>query len=283
MGWSNSPPKLQSVQHQKQNAERRLKWLVMTCALFGAHLSNLGVTTSHAQLYKWVDENGKTQYTDTIPPASTDRARKELRSDGTVKTSTDRAATAEEKRLAAIKAAEDAKIKAVQNERDRKDKALLNTYTSLADYDRVRDRALDTMAASIRTLEEREIVINKIIASEGKYSPPVAAVVAVAPAPAPVAPPVAGKPAAPLTPAKPPVVKTAGQLLLEAKSELPRAKDAIIAKRRDLQDLTALYANDRVRLSRLIDAENAKIAADRAPSNELKATSAQANQPAKKK
>ena len=279
MGWSNSPPKLQSVQHQKQNTERRLKWLVVTCTLFGA----LGVTASHAQLYKWVDENGKTQYTDTIPPASTDRARKELRSDGTVKTSTERAATAEENRLAAIKAAEDAKAKAVQNERDRKDKALLNTYTSLADYDRVRDRALDTMAASIRTLEEREIVINKIIASEGKYLPPVAAVV-VAPAPvAPVAPPVAGKPAAPLPPAKPPVVKTAGQLFLEAKSELPRAKDAIVAKRRDLQDLTALYAHDRVRLSRLIDAENAKMAADRAPSNELKATSAKESQPAKKK
>ena len=279
MGWSNSPPKLQSVQHQKQNTERRLKWLVVTCTLFGA----LGVTASHAQLYKWVDENGKTQYTDTIPPASTDRARKELRSDGTVKTSTERAATAEEKRLAAIKAAEDAKATAVQNERDRKDKALLNTYTSLADYDRVRDRALDAMEASIRTLEEREIVINKIIASEGKYLPPVAAVAAVAPAPAPVAPPAAGKPASPLPPAKPPVVKTAGQLFLEAKSELPRAKDAIVAKRRDLQDLTALYAHDRVRLSRLIDAENAKMAADRAPSNELKATSAKENQPAKKK
>ena len=248
MGGSNSPPKLHAVQHQKQNAERRLKWLVVTCALFGA----LGMSASHAQLYKWVDENGKTQYTDTIPPASTDRARKELRSDGTVKTSTERAATAEEKRLAALKAAADAKIKAVQEERDRKDKALLNTYTSLADYDRVRDRALGAVANDIRMLQEREIVINKIIASNGSYVPPVAAVVV---APAPVAPPVAGKPAAPV---KPPVVKTAGTLLLEAKSELPRAKDAIIAKRRDLEDLTALYAKDRVRLSGLIDAENAK-------------------------
>lgn len=274
MGWSNSPPKLHAVQHQKQNAERRLKWLVVTCALFSA-LS--GVTASHAQLYKWVDENGKVQYTDTIPPASTDRARKELRSDGTVKTSTERAATAEEKRLAALKAAADAKIKAVQEERDRKDKALLNTYTSLADYDRVRDRALGAVANDIRMLQEREIVTNKIIASNGSYVPPVAAVVV---APAPVAPPVAGKPAAPV---KPPVVKTAGTLLLEAKSELPRAKDAIIAKRRDLEDLTALYANDRVRLSRLIDAENAKMNADRAPSNELKATSTQVAPTAKKK
>ena len=276
MGWSNSPPTLQPLQLQKKYAERRLKWLVVAFVLFGA----FGVTASHAQLYKWVDENGKIQYTDTIPPASTDRARKELRADGTVKTSTDRAATAEERRLAALKAVEDAKIKAVQDERDRKDKALLNTYTSLADYDRVRDRALAAVANDIRTLEEREVVLNHIIASDGKFSPPVASPAASS---APAAPPVAGKAAAPPTPAKPTVVKTAGMVLLEAKSELPRAKAAILSKRRDLEGLTALYAHNRVRLSSLIAVENAKMNADRAPTAALKATSEQVTLPAKKK
>ena len=250
-----------------------MKWLVVTCALFAA----LSATTGHAQLYKWVDENGKTQYTDTIPPASTDRARKELRSDGTVKASTDRAATSEEKRLAALKAVEDAKLKQVQDERDRKDKALLNTYSSLADFDRVRDRALGNVVADISTLEQREIVINKMIASEGKFVPPV---VAAAPAPTPATPPVVGKPA---TPVKLPPVKTANTLLLEAKSELPRAKEAILSKKRELQNLTAMYANERIRLSRLIDAENAKMNGDTGPAVELKATSAQAVTPAKKK
>ena len=263
-----------------------MKWLVVTSALYAALA---GVTASHAQLYKWVDENGKVQYTDTIPPASTDRARKELRSDGTIKQSTERAATAEEKRLAALKAVEDTKLKLVQDERDRKDKALLNTYSSLADFDRVRDRALGAIATDIRALEAREIVVNKIIASNGSYVAPVVApvtpVALVAPvaAPAPAAaaaPPVAGKPAVPV---KPPAVKTAGTLLLEAKSELPRAKEAILGKRRSLEDLTALYATDRVRLSRLIDAENAKMNADKAPAPELKGTSAPAAHPAKKK
>ncbi len=251
-----------------------MKWLVVTCALYAALA---GVTASHAQLYKWVDENGKTQYTDTIPPGSTDRARKELRSDGTVKQSTERAATAEEKRLAALKAVEDAKIRLAQDERERKDKALLSTYVNLVDFDRVRDRALGNVAADIRMLEQREIVINKIIASNGSYVPPV---VAPAPASTPAAPPVAGKPAAP---AKAPPVKTANTLLLEAKSELPRAREAILGKKRDLEDLTALYASDRIRLSRLIDAENAKMNADKIPAVELKATSAQAVLPAKKK
>lgn len=249
-----------------------MKWLVATIALVSV-LS--GITASHAQLYKWVDENGKTQYTDTIPPASTDRARKELRSDGTVKANTERAATAEEKRLAALKAVEDAKLKALRDEHDRKDKALLNTYSSLADFDRVRDRALGAVATDVRTLQEREIALSKTIANNGSSTPLVAA-----PAPASAAPADAGKTA---TPVKPPPVKTAGTLLLEAKSDLPRVKEAILGKRRDLEDLTALYASDRVRLSRLIDAENAKINTDKAPTVEPKATSAQVPLPAKKK
>lgn len=249
-----------------------MKWLVVACALSGA----LGATTGHAQLYKWVDENGKTQYTDTIPPANTDRARKELRSDGTVKNSTERAATAEEKRLASLKAIEDAKLKQTQDERERKDKALLTTYPTLLDYDRVRDRALGSIAAEIRVLQEREIVINKTIASNGSYLPPVVAPAAM---PAPTAPAVTAKPT---TPATPPPAKTAGMLLLEAKSDLPRVKEAIVGKRRDLEDLTALYTSDRVRLTRLIDAENAKMNPVKAATLDAKSSTAGAALPAKK-
>ena len=199
------------------------------------------VSVSHAQLYKWVDENGKTQYGDTIPPTSTDRARKELRSDGTVKQSTERAATTEEKRTALLKASEDAVHKAAQNERDRKDKALLMTYSSLADFDRVRDRALAAMIFDIRVLTEREILLGKIIAANGVVTAP---------------------PSSSATPlAKAPAVKSAATLLAEAKSELPRIVEALARKNQDLADITALYAGDRIRLARLIDAENAKLGA----------------------
>ena len=276
MGWSKSPPKWRPLQHQKQNTERRWKGLVVSAVLLAA----CGATAGHAQVYKWVDENGKTQYTDTIPPASTDRARKELRSDGTVKFSTDRAATAEEKRLASLRAVEAAKIKAAQDEHDRKDKALLNTYTSLLDYDRVRDRALSTVAADIRTLQDREVVLNQIIASDGRFLPPVTGPVAV---PAPAVAPVAGKPVAPAPAPKATLVKTAGMVLLEAKSELPRARAAIVSKRHDFEALTALYASDRDRLSRLIDLENAKTTTEKTSAAEQKVISDPTVVPAKKK
>lgn len=238
MGWLNNSLKLQPLQHQKQNAERRSEWLLLTMVLFSA----LHITASHAHLYKWVDENGRAQYTDAIPPASTDRARKELRSDGIVKSSTDRAATVEERRLATLKALEDAKLRSVVDERDRKDKALLNTYVSLVDFDRVRDRALGVLINNIRTLEERETLLNYIITNDGKLPPPVA-----------------GSRVAPLTALKSSMVKPADMLLLSAKSELPFVKTEIAFKRHDLEALTALYVFDRVRLSQLISTENAKL------------------------
>ena len=71
-------------------------------------------------------------------------------------------------------------------------------------------------------------------------------------------------------------------LLLEAKADLPRVKDAILGKRRDLEDLTALYSSDRVRLARLIDAENAKMNPVKAATLDAKSSTAGAALPAKK-
>ena len=238
MGWLTNSLKLQLLQHQKQNVKRRSKWPLLAVVLLGA----LHGTISHAQLYKWADENGKAQYTDAIPPASTDRARKELRSDGIIKSSTDRAATIEERRLATLKAFEDAKFKAIVDERNRKDKALLNTYVNLMDFDRVRDRALGALVNDIRTLEEREVLLNYVINNDGKFSPPIT-----------------DNRIAPLAVLKSSVVKPTDMLLLGAKSELPFVKTEIASRRQNLEVLTALHVADRARLSRLIDSENAKM------------------------
>ena len=211
---------------------------------------------SHAQLYKWTDENGKVHYTDTIPPSANDRARKELRTDGTIKSETTRALTAEEKRQAALRAEEDAKKRAVQEERDRKDRALLNTYPNLQDFDRMRDRTLATMDTDIRSLTDKEAILNKVIETNGSFVPPSAA-----PPPAPAAVP--GKPAPPPPPKE--AAKSASARVIEAKAELPRLTETINRKRKDRADMATLYANERVRLSGLLDAEKAKLAASNAP------------------
>ncbi len=260
MGWSSS--------RRGDPKERRLVSLAVACVfLCAGH--------SHAQLYKWTDENGKVQYSDTVPPTANDRARKELRSDGTIKRETERALTAEEKRLAAVRAAEEAKAKEVQAERERKDKALLATYTDLKDFERVRDRALATLDNEIRALTERETYLGKVLATpEGQPLPPeMAPMVMIGPSagqtPDKNAPAAAGTkaaPAKPATPVKPSAPKTYTARLIEAKAELPRVTDTLTRKRRDRGDLAALYASERVRLANLFDAERAKQEAAKAAS-----------------
>lgn len=228
--------------------------LAAACALLTAG-------TCEAQLYKWVDENGKVQYSDTIPPAANDRARKELRADGTLKRETERAATVEEKRLAAQRAAEEAKAREARLEQERKDKALLSTYADLKDFDRVRDRALGNLEAEIRYLTEREAILAKIVAGQQATPQEIAKLASPASAPATPAAAPAAAPGAP--PAAP---KSANALLLEAKSELPRVTELLTRKRRDRADLATLYAAERIRLANLIDAENARLAAATAAS-----------------
>lgn len=261
-------------------------WPLAACALLVA-------APGEAQLYKWVDENGKVQYSDTIPPAANDRARKELRADGTLKRETERAATAEEKRLAAQRAADEAKAREARLEQERKDKALLSTYTDLKDFDRVRDRALGNLETEIRNLTEREAILAKIVAGQqatpqdlAKLASPTSAPANPAPAPAPSAPTAAGAAKAPPpAPAKPAAPKSANALLLEAKSELPRVTELLTRKRRDRADLATLYAAERIRLANLIDAENAKLAAATAAATAAgrpAATATPAQSPAKK-
>ncbi len=246
MGWSIS-----RLRNMNSMSKRRHKSLTVTCALVVA----TGFTGhSQAQLYKWVDENGKVQYSDTVPPSAVDRARKELRSDGTVKADTERAATAEERRLAALKAVEDAKLKVIQDERDRKDKALLSTYSDLADFDRVRDRALAIMDAEYQALVVRETLLKKVIALPAG-SPPMVVPAPPAPPPPPAPPAVAGKP----PPAKPAPPKPTVITQIEARGELPRLNDAMARKKRDREDSTATYAKERVRLASLIAANDAVV------------------------
>ncbi len=113
-----------------------------------------------AQLYKWTDANGKVHYSDTVPPEANDGARKQLSSEGVVRGQVDRALTPEERRAAAVKADADRKAREIVEERERRDRALVSTYTSLADFDRVRNRALGVLDAEVKALTAQLAALN---------------------------------------------------------------------------------------------------------------------------
>jgi hypothetical protein len=127
--------------------------------------------SASAQLYKWTDENGKVHYSDTVPPSANDRARKEMRTDGTVKGQIDRALSPEERRAAALKKADEEKEQIAKSERDRKEKALLTSYSSIEEYDRVRARDLAQVQSENTAIENRMFVAQNQRAELLKVAP----------------------------------------------------------------------------------------------------------------
>lgn len=134
---------------------------------------------AQARLYKWVDENGKVHYTDTLPPASASQGNAELSKGGSVVKKTE-SAEERQKRLAAE--AEAAERRKAAAEQARKDRALLSTYTSEKEIDLARDRALEhhnlvikSAQARLKQLEPSTKELGEKVAAASKKGKPVPA------------------------------------------------------------------------------------------------------------
>lgn len=130
----------------------------MKCAktLFIVFCALLAAGTAGAQkLYKYVDENGRTRYTDRPPIDMTGRASEQLNSQGTVVKRNAAALTPEE--LAAQEEAERKRREtaAIAREEARKNRALLATYPSIKDIEDARRRALENNAEAVRQIKLR--------------------------------------------------------------------------------------------------------------------------------
>jgi Domain of unknown function (DUF4124) len=115
----------------------------------------LATPTAAQKLYKYVDSNGKTIYTDKPPIEATGRASEQLNTQGTVIQRTKAAPTAEERAALAEtrkrKIEDDIRTK----EEKRKNEALLNTYSSETDIDEARERALKGNEEAIKDAERK--------------------------------------------------------------------------------------------------------------------------------
>lgn len=130
----------------------------MKCAktLFFVFCALLAAGTAGAQkLYKYVDENGRTRYTDRPPIDMTGRASELLNSQGTVVKRNAAALTPEE--IAAQEAEEQRKREAaaIAREENRRNRALLATYPSIKDIDDARARALANNSEATRQITLR--------------------------------------------------------------------------------------------------------------------------------
>lgn len=114
-------------------------------------------TTVQAAMYRWVDSAGHVQYSDTLPPTYQKSGAAELNKQGLV---IKRTASASERKAEADNKAEQAILKRAADEQARLDRALTSTYTTEAEIDLARDRALAHHKLAIQGADLRAKAVN---------------------------------------------------------------------------------------------------------------------------
>lgn len=121
----------------------------------------LAAGAAHAAMYRWVDSNGRVHYSDTLPPTYQKSGAAEMNKQGTVIKRTQSEA---ERRAEAERQAELARLKAEQARQAQLDRALTQTYTSEAEIDLARDRALEHHRLLIKSAQIRAEAVNATLA-----------------------------------------------------------------------------------------------------------------------
>ena len=113
----------------------------------------VAASAAPATTYKWVDDKGVVHYTDRMPPDQVDKGRVELNRDGIAVKKVEPAPTPEQRKA---KEAEEARQKELAREKEdvaRRNRALLQSYTSEAEIELARKRAISTLDAVIQSAQ----------------------------------------------------------------------------------------------------------------------------------
>ncbi|QDQ27226.1 DUF4124 domain-containing protein [Chitinimonas arctica] len=116
------------------------------------------------RLYKWVDENGKLQYSDKPPMQQTQKGVSELNKQGLTIRQTEGLLTPEQRIAREAELAKQREEAKTALDARRRDKALINSFTKTSEIDAIRDRNIEQLAAGIQSDQQRIEAINKRLA-----------------------------------------------------------------------------------------------------------------------
>lgn len=120
-----------------------------------ALLLSLALASSHAAMYKWVDENGRVQYSDK-PPADQGKGAVKMTNRGIVIEKIEPGITPEEKKAREEELARRKEEELKAAEQRKQDKALLQSFTSVEEIDMKSDREVQAIEAMIANLRGQE-------------------------------------------------------------------------------------------------------------------------------
>ena len=112
----------------------------------------LFVGAAQAGMYRWVDGNGRIHYSDTLPSTYQKSGAAEMNKQGLV---IKRTQSETERRAEAERLVEEKRIALERQQQAKLDRALTQTYTSEAEIDLTRDRALEHHKLAIKGTEIR--------------------------------------------------------------------------------------------------------------------------------
>ena len=130
---------------------RPLAWMLLGAAASAA----VCMTSARAEMFKWVDAQGRVQYTDRLPAEAVNRGNVQLSRQGVAKSVTDPSLTAEQRRAIEDRLAREREADKQVKERQHLENALLASYTSEDDIEIARKRNLALIGASIQASESR--------------------------------------------------------------------------------------------------------------------------------
>lgn len=111
-------------------------------------------TFANAEIYRWVDENGKTHYGDKIPAKYAKTEQQKLNEQGLTVETRRREQTEDEREAAKREAEERKKQREKEAEQARYDAFLRSTYPTLGSLDRARDDRMAIMDGQVRNAEK---------------------------------------------------------------------------------------------------------------------------------
>lgn len=120
---------------------------------------------AEAQSYRCVGKDGKKYYGQSVPPQCAGLPMEQLNAQGVVVKKIDPQATADELARKHAEDAERRKREAVSKDENRRDRALLATYTSEAEVENARGRALEGNQLQIQEIEQKIAALRKRRAS----------------------------------------------------------------------------------------------------------------------
>ncbi len=132
---------------------RRQSTSSISAVLLGALLLLTAATASAAGTYKWTDDQGVVHYTDHMPTDSVSKGATVLDKQGRAVKKIDPAPTAEQRRQMEADEEQRRAVAKAQADQLRKDRALTLSFSSEAEIDVARARAIATIQGQQKTIE----------------------------------------------------------------------------------------------------------------------------------